>query len=70
MKEDETRAIEAEVFDNAMRMIVEKYWKDTTFNDSKVQVSFEPSLNKPQLYNDFAEIHDLLVGPYGGYISR
>ena len=57
------------MFDNAMRMIVVKYRKDTTFNDSKVQASFGPSLNKSQLYNDFAEIHDLLVGHMGLYIT-
>ena len=54
---------EAEVFDNAMRMIVDEYWKDATFNSYDVTSSMLPCLATPSPYDDYKEIHDIIMGP-------
>ena len=54
---------EAEVFDNAMRMIVDEYWKDATFNSYDVTSSMLPCLATPRPYDDYSEMHDIIMGP-------
>ena len=52
------------MFDNAMRLIADNYWKDAKFNGYDVQVYVESSFKNPSPYNDFDKVHDLITGPY------
>ena len=61
---DEIQQKEAELFDNAMKLITDKYWSEAEFNGSEVTALMEPSLLDSYPYNDFKSVHDLIMGPY------
>ena len=46
---EERRLKEALVFDNAMSLVRDRYWKNAVFNGSQVE--------KPYPYNDYAAVH-------------
>ena len=54
---EERRLKEALVFDNAMSLVRDRYWKDAVFNGSQVDTIVRKCLEKPYPYDDYAAIH-------------
>ena len=59
---DEVKRKEGQVFDNAMKMIRDVYWKDATFNGFDVDVNVAFSFEKSTPFNDYGIIHNLMTG--------
>ena len=66
---DEVTAKEAKVFDNAMKLVTEKYWANATFNGSEVTATMVPSLGPNYPFDDFEHVHTLIMGPYSRLIN-
>lgn len=57
------------VFDNAMEHIVKNYWLGMTFNDSTVQTSFKPCMDRETPYDDYdTTVHKVIKSFF--YSSR
>ena len=61
---NEIQQKEADLFDNAMQLITDKYRSEAVFKGSEVTAMMEPSLVNSHPCNDFKRVHDLIMGPY------
>ena len=58
--ETEERGLkEAKVFDNALTLVRDKYWKDATFNGSKITTLVKKSLEAECPYCDYDHVHEV-----------
>ena len=62
LDDDEVKRKEGEVFDNAMNMIKDVYWKDATFNGFDVDVNVASSFENSTPFDDYDVVHELIVG--------
>ena len=60
LSKDELKLKEAAVFDNAMMLIKDVYWKNAMFNESKVTTIVKQSLAKESPYDDYEHVHQVL----------
>ena len=59
LSKDELKLKEAAVFDNAMMLIKDVYWKNAMFNESKVTTLVKQSLAKESPYDDYEHVHQV-----------
>ena len=59
LETEERRLKEAKVFDNAMTLVRDKYWKDATFNGSKITTLVKKSLEEESPYCDYDHVHEV-----------
>ena len=59
LETEERRLKEAKVFDNAMTLVRDKYWKDATFNGSKITTLVKKSLEEENPYRDYDHVHEV-----------
>lgn len=57
LEEGERRTKEGAVFDNAMMLVKDKYWKGATFNGSEVTTLVKESLAEESPYHDYEDVH-------------
>lgn len=57
ISDEERKMKEAVVFDKAMDLVKNRYWKGATFNGSEVTTHYKPCLEEEHPYNDYKEIH-------------
>ena len=50
---------EAKVFDNAMTLVRDKYWKDATFNGGKITTLVKKSLEEESPYRDHDHVREV-----------
>ena len=62
LEEEQRRQKEAQIFDNAMNMVTDKYWSGKEFNGSEVSPTYKPCRSNEHPYNDYKEVHKLLTG--------
>ena len=59
LETEERRLKDAKVFDNAMALVRDKYWKDATFNGSKITTLVKKSLEEESPYHDYNHVHEV-----------
>jgi hypothetical protein len=57
LEEEECHAKGGAVFDNAMMLVKDKYWKGATFNGSEVTTLVKESLAEESPYHDYEHVH-------------
>ena len=57
LSKDELKLKEAAIFDNAMMLIKDVYWKNAMFNESKVTTLVKQSLAKESPCDDYEHVH-------------
>ena len=57
LEEEERRSKEAAVFDNAMTLVKDQYWKGAVFNGSKITTLVKKSLEEETPYCDYVHVH-------------
>ena len=45
------------MFDNAMELVTERYWKDVKFNECEVSVEYKSCFDKHTPYDDYSVMH-------------
>ena len=59
LSKDELKLKEAAVFDNAMTLIKDVYWKNAMFNENEVTTLVKQSLTKESPYEDYEHVHQV-----------
>jgi hypothetical protein len=70
LDEAELRTKEAAVFDNAMMLVRDVYWKDAMFNDSEVTTLVKKCLVKESPYDDYGHVHQVRIAACNGTIYQ
>jgi hypothetical protein len=60
LQPDEVRLKEAAVFDRAMMLIRDQYWKEATFNGNEITTVVKPCLEKETPYDDYDHVHKVI----------
>lgn len=50
-----------QIFDNAMMLIKDRYWKDAQFNNAEIRTDVIGCNQKEHPYNDYREIHEVKI---------
>lgn len=61
LTDEERKHKEAVLFDQAMGLIKNVYWKDAQFNGSKVETRVKECLKNEEPYDDYETIHQVIV---------
>ena len=50
-----------QVFNNAMSLVVSKYWDKAEFNGWEVKTSYKPCLVNEEPFTDYATVHEVNI---------